>query len=139
MNYSKILTILTITVLGLFMISCETDDVDKDSGDIRDEYVGDWNCNENSSLFGTSNYSISITKSESEGEVWIKNFHNLGDNVSARIMVEDNNIDLPLQVFESNEVEGSGTSAVNYKEMTLTYTAKSGGDNENVTAKYTKK
>ncbi|MFT5970866.1 MAG: hypothetical protein ACI8ZO_001383 [Flavobacteriales bacterium] len=59
----------TISKLGFSAVfifgltSCETDTIDPNY-ELRDEYVGDWNCIENSSLFGQSAYKVTLVKDQ---------------------------------------------------------------------------
>lgn len=124
-------------ILSLIVISCQPDD-GLDTGDIRDEYVGKWNCAEVSQIYGTSNYTVSITKGSQDDIIKVSNLYNIGDQNEVLFTVFDNNITINNQTVDGNTFSGSGTSETNYSSFNLNYTAVSGGDSDNVTSTFTK-
>lgn len=139
MKMRNFIRIFIIAIFSfVFMISCEKDN-ETDTGDIREEYVGQWNVTEVNSILGTSNYTAEIIKADIDETILVKNFHNLGNTVSVQFDLSDNKISIPNQVKNDNTISGSGTSTINYDKIELTYTVIAGGDTENVTATYTKK
>lgn len=124
-------------LLSLIVISCQPDD-GIDTGDIRDEYVGKWNCAEVSDLFGSSNYSVTITKGIQDDVIKVSNLYNIGTQNEVLFTVFDNNITIDNQTVDGNTFSGNGTSATNYSTFNLNYTAVSGGDSDNVTSSFTK-
>lgn len=124
-------------ILSLIVISCQPDD-GVDTGDIRDEYVGSWNCTEVSQLFGTSNYSVTITKGTQDDVIKVANLYNIGDQNEVLFTVFDNNITINNQTVDGTTFSGNGTSETNYLTFNLNYTAVSGGDSDNVTSTFTK-
>lgn len=124
-------------ILSLIVISCQPDD-GVDTGDVRDEYVGSWNCTEVSQLFGTSNYSVTITKGTQDDVIKVANLYNIGDQNEVSFTVFDNNITINNQTVDGTTFSGNGTSETNYLTFNLNYTAVSGGDSDNVTSTFTK-
>jgi hypothetical protein len=126
--------ILLFLAISLVMFACEDEPVDPNY-DLRDEYVGDWLCSENSSIYGNSSYTISIEKSDTnEAFVIISNFYNLGSSISLAAEVFDNSILIPQQNVGGNIIDGTGTSTANYSEFNLTYSVNDGADNDVCTA-----
>lgn len=124
-------------ILSLIVISCQPDD-GLDTGDVRDDYVGTWNCAEVSQIFGTSNYTVKITKGDQDDVVKVSNLYNIGIQNEVLFTVFDNNITINNQTVDGNTFSGSGTSEANYSSFNLNYTAVSGGDSDNVTSTFTK-
>jgi len=124
-------------ILSLIVISCQPDD-SVDSGDVRDEYVGEWICTETSQIFGTSNYTVTITKDTLDDIIKVANLYNIGDQNQVLFTVFDNNISINTQTVEGNTFSGNGTSETDYSTFNLNYTAVSGGDSDNVTSTFTK-
>jgi hypothetical protein len=113
--------------------SCTTDDPNFDD---RDDFTGNWICQENSSQLGTSSYNVSISKSLSDSTaILISNFYNLGSSNSAKAIVDGNSITINPQLVDNLNVAGSGT--LNGSQINLSYTVSAGGT-DNVTAVYSK-
>jgi hypothetical protein len=124
-------------VLGLLLFnSCEDDVIS--SGDLRDEYVGQWVCNEDSEQYGVSTYSINISKGIDEDHIEISNFYNLGNTESVSVFIEDNNLTISSQDVKGNTISGSGTSNVSFNTINFTYTVFDGAETDHVTAQYTR-
>ena len=97
-------------ILSLIVISCQPDD-GVDTGDIRDEYVGTWSCAEESDIFGTSNYTVSITKGTQDDVIKVSNLYNIGSQNEVLFTVFDNNITINTQTVDGNTFSGTGASA----------------------------
>lgn len=129
----KLLAALAIGLL--FFSSCELDTTDPNY-ELRDEYVGDWNCIETSSQFGQAAYKVTISKDQSDSDyILIKNFYNSG---TARVRVFNNNLSIPSQMINNTDsVFGSGTSTVDYDSFSLDYTVDDGATLDEVRSTYT--
>ena len=126
--------ILAFVAISLFVISCEDEPVDPNY-DLRDEYVGDWVCVENSSIYGSSSYTITIEKADTnEAYIHISNFYNLGNAIEVAAEVFDNSVLIPQQNVGGNIISGTATSNSNYTEIDLTYSVDDGADNDVCTA-----
>lgn len=113
--------------------SCTTESLNFDD---RDDFTGNWICQENSSQLGTSSYNVSISKSLSDSTaVLISNFYNLGSSNSAKAIVDGNTITINPQLVDNLNVAGSGT--LTGTQINLSYTVSAGGT-DNVTAVYSK-
>lgn len=125
---------LIIAVIGIFALaSCTTDDPNFDD---RDDYTGNWICQENSSQLGQSSYNVSISKSVSDSTaILIGNFYNLGSANKAIAIVNGNTFTINPQLVDNLNVTGSGT--LNGSQINLNYAVSAGGT-DNVTAVYSK-
>lgn len=130
----NIKTKLAIVTLGMFAFaSCTTDDPNFDD---RDDYTGNWICQENSSQLGSSSYNVSISKSLTDSTaILISNFYNLGSSNKAKAIVNGNSFTINPQLVDNLNVAGSGT--LNGSQINLSYTVSAGGT-DNVTAVYSK-
>ncbi len=124
----------TAATLLLFS-SCEIDEANPNA-ELRDEYVGEWNCVENSSQFGQSAYKVTISKDPGNFDyILIQNFYNSN---TARVRVFDNELVIEPQLINSTDsVFGGGSSSVNYDSFTLDYTVDDGGTLDEVRSSYT--
>ena len=117
-NYTK----TKVTVLFawlLFAYSCTETDLGSPTGDDRDSFTGSWNCNENSVLYNTSSYVVSISKTGNADTVIIKNFYQLGTGTSTLALVSGGSITIPNQDVGSIKVWGTGILSNN--KINLSY------------------
>ena len=120
----------------VLLVSCEEDPVDPDF-DLRDEYVGTWTASENSNFFGDQTYTVEVSKSDTNlTDIWVTNFYGLGNNSLTVMEVSDNNIFIPLQTVAGSEVSGTGQSAIDFSEVTLTYGVNEGSEVDQCTAEW---
>lgn len=142
MNYSAKLfkhfyVTLSILLFGILIQSCQPDD-GTDTGDIRDEYVGTWQCEEESTEHGPSSYNVSITKGTSDDIIKVSNLYNIGTSNEVLLTVVDNSITISSQTVDGNTFSGNGTSTINFDQFTLDYQVIGGGDTDNVKSTFTK-
>lgn len=125
--------IVIVSICASFgLASCTTEDLNADK---RDDYTGNWLCHETSSQLGTSQYTVSISKSITDSnEIFISNFYNLGSSKKATAIVDGNSFTIYSQLVDNLNVAGSGT--LNGSQINLNYTVSAGGT-DNVTAVYT--
>ena len=129
-------SLLIVLVLGF--TACEKDEDDPDF-DFRDEYVGDWNAQFNSTEFSTQTYTVSISKvDDNPDQVRISGFYNMDGVHSVVANVSDNDIVIGSQTVNNITFEGTGNSNADYSTINLTYTAFDGAETDNVTAIYGK-
>lgn len=113
--------------------SCTTEDLNFDD---RDDFTGNWICQENSSQLGTSSYNVTISKSITDSTaILIANFYNLGSGNKAIAIVDGNTFVINPQLVDNLNVAGSGT--LTGTQINLSYTVSAGGT-DNVTAVYSK-
>jgi len=117
----SIRNIISFVAIGatVFLASCAKDEDDPTgTGDARDKYTGSWTCNENSQVFGTSTYTITITKDvTSANQIIAKNFYHLGTNTNTVIVVDGNNMTIQNQLVSTFTLSGTG----NYSNGNLTF------------------
>ena len=133
---------LTIIALVIFIASCaKEDDPINGVSDARNKYTGTWTAQENSSVFGSSTYSITITTSNSNNEdILIKNFYNLGAGTvtigSVNVDGSGNSIQIKQQTVSGNVISGSGSYSNN--KITFNFTSNDGQTIDNVSVTATK-
>ncbi len=119
--------------IAIALSSCTTENLNSDD---RDDYTGNWICQETSSQLGSSSYNVTITKSGTDSTaILISNFYNLGSSKSAKAIVNGNSLLINAQLVDNLNVAGSGT--LNGTQINLSYTVSAGGT-DNVTAVYSK-
>jgi len=126
-----------ISILFLFsLVACEKED-DKD---LRDNFVGSWLVNENSSLLGQRTYEVTIFKdSTNYSDINIYNFYKIGkDHIvfSTISTTENNTLTIPLQNSKNNIINGSGKLKENLLE--INYFINDGNTIDTVIANYTR-
>ncbi len=126
--------IIGIVFLSVFFYSCEDDTIT--SGDLRDEYIGEWTCHESSDQFGPSDYFVIISKGLDEDHIQISNFYNLGETEYVSIFIEDNSLMISNQTVKGNEISGSGNSNISFTTIDFIYTVYDGAETDQVTAQY---
>jgi hypothetical protein len=119
----KIFNILIATVLmsTLFLASCATDETEEPTPtttDAREKFHGNWSVSENSTDFGTSTYNCTITDSSVSPYIFIAYLY--GFNKKIYSSVSGNNITIPVQTIQGQNVSGNGT-LVNADQINLTY------------------
>ena len=131
---SKNLLLITGTML-LFISSCTKDD--DSTADPRDRFTGNWTHVEQSANFGTTTYTISISKSNSDNtNIIVKNFYQLGTSTSAIVAVSDNNLTVGQQLVSGQNIHGSG--ALTNSKINWTYYTDDGANKDTCTATSTK-
>lgn len=110
------------------------------SDDPRDAFVGTWDVSENNNLKkSVSKYIVEIDKSFSDSTaIFIKNFYELGKNLSVKGIVTDNRVNIPSQNITGFIFQGYGSVALNGKTIGWSYTVDyQNGFIDQVTATYT--
>ncbi len=137
-----LLTLISGTLLlSIFISSCQKDEEAEPTPtvtDARDNYAGNWTCDETSKQNGRSTYAVNITKSSTNSaQVFLNNFYNLGSTNYVYADVSGSTITIPSQTFSGNTAWGSGTligpSAINF-----TYYVFDGAVTDTVTASYSR-
>lgn len=108
----RIRNIIAVCTIGatLFLASCAKDDNSTGAGDDRDKFTGAWTFNETSQVFGTSSYTVNISKDNStSSQVIAKNFYQLGNNTNTIIVIDGNNMTIQNQQVSSHTLSGSGS------------------------------
>jgi len=128
--------LMAVAVALLFTTSCELDN-DPVTSDPRDNFVGTWVVNEQSSLYGTNNYTVTIRKDpDNSTQVLIANFYHFGNDFDTWAITTISSITVPQQEVCNHTVQGTGQRDKN--KITWSYTVNDGADLDNVTAVFTK-
>jgi hypothetical protein len=113
-------TIVTLCLLTLAFSACTFENVEP-RFDPRDRIVGHYEVEEYSETFHDfTYYSLHISKSRYEQEIWLDNFY--AADISVYAVVSHDRITIPYQVKDGYEVEGVGTVYGN--EINLNYSVK---------------
>jgi len=134
----KFKTLFPVAVLSMliFCSGCEeTDDTDPDM-DPRDDFVGEWNCNEVPAKRNSYRVLINYDNSNSS-QVLLFNFGLLGQNASAYGIVAGNDVTVPLQEIDGDwTVDGQG-EMIDEETIEWTYTIDDGADRTDYIATFT--
>ncbi|OFX43530.1 MAG: hypothetical protein A2046_01375 [Bacteroidetes bacterium GWA2_30_7] len=133
--------ILTV-LIGTFVYSCKPDEpIEPTPEDSRDKITGTWKCEETSQVFGSTTFTVNISKSSDSSKVLIDNFYNLSAGKKVYAILNNLTLSIPSQTVanDGHIITGNGTLTSNYKTINFSYSANDGsGDLDNVTAIYTK-
>ena len=127
---------ITFILFVFSLIACEKEN----EKDLRDDFIGSWLVNENSSLLGQRNYEVLIFKdSINNSGINIYNFYKIGleDSVFSIISVtESTALTIPQQISKNNIIEGSGQ--IKKDEIDMNYFINDGNQIDTVSANYTR-
>lgn len=122
--------ILLFLLAGSAFWSCD----DKES-DSRDAFVGSWRVKENCTQLNEYTFTMTITKSNSDGQaILVSDFSGADDIVTVK--VSGNTFTIPQQTIDGVGVSGSGT--INGTTLTMSYLITGSSVNINCTATATK-
>jgi hypothetical protein len=114
-------------ILGSAMLlnSCEDLLNDKTTAEIAQSIEGSWQCDENSSIFKSTQdiYTVYIIPSTTDSTiVYISNFYSLGNDIEAEARLNGYSITLPTQTLQGGyTVYGTGTISSNLKQISWKY------------------
>ncbi|MGL4596038.1 MAG: hypothetical protein ACRCYO_00835 [Bacteroidia bacterium] len=117
---NKINLFILLGFVTLSLSTCTPDEEEPNPADGRDVYVASWDASEQSSQVGQNNYVVHINKSTSNAsQVLIENFYNIGFQFKAIAAINGNNLTIPQQTYNGNQLNGSGTkTGTNTIQMT---------------------
>ena len=132
------LSLLGILLLMASLNACIDDFDDDPFADPVDKFLGSWKCEESSELFGGGFvYDVTITRNpDNSAEILIGNFYMQGDQEKARALVTGNIMIIMRQSICEGTIEISGSGRWENEQIFLTYTANTGADLDQVTARY---
>ena len=133
MKSNKYIIALAIAIMATLSACTETE-TGSPTGDDRDLFTGTWNCTENSTLYGSGSYTVTISKTGDLDSVEIKNFYQLGNNTKTTALISGNSITIPNQIVTGITVFGTGI--LSNSKVNLTYYAIDGSLKDTVTATY---
>ena len=126
-------------VFSMLFISCIDEPAQPQStSEIINEISREWTCNMDEVGFPV-NFSVVIASDPiDDTKILISNFHKIGTNLSASVIVrKDLTLEIPEQVINNQVFKGSGIISDDYTEITWSYTIEDdNGDVNQVTGKY---
>jgi len=126
-------------VFSMLFISCIDEPAQPQStSEIINEISREWTCNMDEAGFPV-NFSVVIASDPiDDTKILISNFHKIGTNLSASVIVrKDLTLEIPEQVINNQVFKGSGIISDDYTEITWSYTIEDdNGDVNQVTGKY---
>lgn len=110
-----------------------------DTSDMASKITGVWRCEEKSSIYGTSTFQVTISKSSTDNtKVLIDNFYQLGSGKTISAWVESFSVNIAQQEIDGNIINGTGVISSNGKQIELSYTVNDkSNQTDNVTATLT--
>lgn len=132
--------LLLIIIMMMISVSCEKE---RTSAKLIKSLKGEWDVSE-SGPYGNTTYDVNISISaQDSSRIFIYNFYDLGDEVTANVeghqinLVEEQKVSFHTTSYII--VSGSGTITDDYRNIDWRYQVDDGsGDVEDVTATYTK-
>ncbi|MGM0565261.1 MAG: hypothetical protein ACQESX_00765 [Bacteroidota bacterium] len=134
-KFKTLFPVAVLSMLILFSGCEELDDTDPDT-DPRDDFVGEWNCNEVPAKRNSYRVVINYDNSNSS-QVLLFNFGLLGQSASAYGVVAGNDVTVPLQEIDGDwTVDGQG-EMIDEETIEWTYTIDDGADRTDYIATFT--
>lgn len=135
----KLVFLSLFSVILWFSACTPEEEVTPDTGDSRDNITDAWQCQENSSTYGTQNYYVDISKdSASSSKIIIDNFFGLGTGKEVEASMSGLTLTISNYIIQGYTINGTGSISSNYKTINWQYTVDEGNGAESVTATYTK-
>lgn len=132
--------LLSIAVLILLFVACEPEDTNEIT-DVRDRFVGEWVCEENSNINGERSFTVDLSYDESdESNILINNFYQMGEataSVGTISTTNEETVSLQAQEVDGLYVQGGGT-LVSDSRMDFTYVVDDGVELDSVQAVFIK-
>jgi hypothetical protein len=125
-NYSSLMACLALAVVLLTSCAKKNDD---DLTDARDQFTGNWTCKETDNTGASSSFTITFQKTGVADSMRITNFAQLGNNVSALVLINGNSLTFPNQTVDNFSLT-NGTGNYANQKITMTYKL----DNDSYTA-----
>lgn len=137
MKKTRQLITYSLLISLFFFTGCEEIDNTDPNTDPRDDFVGQWNCNETPAK-KKNNYRVNIEyDSDNSSQVLLFNFGLLGNTAAAYGIVAGDNVNIPLQDVSGGwSAQGQG-ELVNDNQIEWTYTLDNGSDRIDYIATYT--
>ncbi len=136
----KIFKITSVAVfLAIFLIACVDEPAEAlNTQEVIQEISRDWSCNMEEDGSPISFTATIYANSAADNEVFISNFHNMGNELSLSVVVHDDlTLQIPEQIKNNQVFKGTGIISDDYTEITWNYTIEDeNGDIIHVTGKY---
>ena len=127
--FKKTKFVLLLVASATLLIACSKEDSNtstNNTADTRDALIGNYTCQENSSLNGTSGFTVKVTKSTTNNsQIEMDNFYNLGFGKLTVANLNNTNVDIPNQTIVSFTIQGNGNTAANSR-INLNYSVNDG-------------
>lgn len=132
-SHYRLLAVILIS-MAVGMNSCIDDELDDPFSDPVEKFLGSWKCSEKSTLYGSFNYNMTISRNpQNSTEILISHFYNHQSNVRATALVTGSTLTIPRQnITSSIEVQGNGSYNLSQGTVSLNYTARTQADQDNV-------
>ncbi len=126
---------LLVICFALLLSSCSKEypavPRDPTSNSPNAKFLGEWYVTENSSLYGSSTYTLNIADSTNNAYTLIAYLY--GFHTKIKATVSTTNITIPTQIIEGNSISGAGTLG-NSNHINLTYYVNSGFNKDTIKA-----
>ena len=108
--------------------------IESDPDNAREDFLGDWTCNEYEGDFAPQTYNVEILAIGSESSVRIIGLYNQGNNFALSGYVQGSTLFITTQTVDGIAIAGSGIMANSFDRIDLNFTADDGSGGDNVKA-----
>ena len=122
---------LSLAILAIVFTACVEE---TDPNNAREDFLGNWTCNEYEGDFAPQTYNVEVLATGSGNDVIIRGLYNQGTGFDVAASVSGSNIDIPTQTEDGFTLAGFGTINDNLNRVELTFTADDGSGPDNVKA-----
>lgn len=135
-SISVIKHMLAIIPIAVLVIACQPEEAGPT--DDRDKFVDVWNCVEQSSQIGQTQYDVHINLSTTNtAQVLLENFYNVGFSYKAIATVSGSNLTMANQTYNGSQLQGTGSMNGN-NSINLNYTVNDGSAIDTCTSTFTR-
>ena len=123
--------ILLISTISLFITACVEE---TDPTNAREDFLGNWTCNEYEGDFAPQTYNVEVTPFGSGNEVRIYGLYNQGSSFVLSGSVSGKTIYIDNQTVSGIIISGFGNINNNLDRVDVTFSANDGSGTDNVKA-----
>ena len=123
---------LLLILISFAAIHACTPESDPDNA--REDFLGDWTCNEYEGDFAPQTYNVEILASGTGKSVLIVGLYNQGSNFVLSGYVDGRTLFINTQTVDGFNIGGSGNMANSFDRIELSFTADDGSGSDNVKA-----
>jgi len=122
---------LSLVILAALFTACVEE---TDPNNAREDFLGNWTCNEYEGDFAPQTYNVEVTPSGSSNDVRIYGLYNQGSSFVLSGSVSGQTIYIDNQTVNGITISGFGNINNNLDRVDVTFSANDGSGTDNVKA-----
>lgn len=127
---------LAFAALVALAVACAPED--DNTVDFRDDYTGNWTCQETQGDFAPQSYAVSVSKVGDGNEIAIRGLYNQGSTFVVSAQVDGPEFIISTQTVDGFVLSGNGFLDNSGSNVYLNFAVNDGGSTDNVTANWSR-